>query len=289
MFKRFIFADMVLSLSTTSVHADAFEAGNKAFDKGDVAKAIKKWTASNRPEAAYRMGQIAEQGQVPNCDLNCALKWYQKSVDGDYIPALTPIGALYWNDGQKDKGLAVFQFAARWNEPNARSLLEQMDQEVPDPDLWKNHLRQQEYLRAQAQLAEVERQQAMAAYAPALGQIFGCMIAGAACGYQPPPPVYMQSPQPAPPRATSGSRAPTRLCPDGSYVVGERCYLAPDGSYHGGQPRMAPDGSYVAGEPRLAPNGQYLGGYGPTRLCPNGSYVRGSRCRLMPDGSYVGE
>lgn len=82
-----------------------------------------------------------------------------------------------------------------------------------------------------------------------------------------------------------------RLCPNGQYVVGTGCFLAPDGSYTGYKPTLAPDGTYVGGKPRLAPNGQYIGGQPQQRtiLCPNGAYVVGTRCRLMPDGSYRGE
>ena len=35
------------------------------------------------------------------------------------------------------------------------------------------------------------------------------------------------------------------LCPDGSYVGGDSCNMASDGSYVDGDPTMAPDGNYV--------------------------------------------
>jgi len=36
-----------------------------------------------------------------------------------------------------------------------------------------------------------------------------------------------------------------RLCPDGSYVSGNRCKLCPDGTYIGGNRcKLKPDGSY---------------------------------------------
>lgn len=91
--------------------------------------------------------------------------------------------------------------------------------------------------------------------------------------------------------AQSGSAPQQRLCPNGKYVYGTGCYLAPDGTYTGYPAQMAPNGTYVPGTPRLAPNGQYIGGQQGQRtiLCPNGTYVVGTRCRLMPDGSYRGE
>lgn len=75
------------------------------------------------------------------------------------------------------------------------------------------------------------------------------------------------------------------LCPDGSYVGGDSCSLAPDGTYVDDEPRLAPDGSYVGGEPRLAPDGTYVGD--EPELAPDGSYVGGEPI-LAPDGSYVG-
>jgi hypothetical protein len=86
-----------------------------------------------------------------------------------------------------------------------------------------------------------------------------------------------------------GLAAPSgvHICPDGSYVGGGNCRIAPDGTYVSGQPRIAPDGTYTGGAPRLAPDGSYVGGAGRRTMCPDGSYVAGN-CRLAPDGSYVG-
>lgn len=154
-----------LAIVPSMAHADAFEAGNKAYNKGDVAKAIKKWASSKRPEAAFRLGQIAEQGEVPDCDQNCALQWYRRAIKGNYIPALMPFGALLYNDGQKEKGLAVFNLAARWNDQNARSLLQQMEEKVPDPDLWNNYVEQQ---RLAAERKRIEQDQANQTLAAAL-------------------------------------------------------------------------------------------------------------------------
>lgn len=83
------------------------------------------------------------------------------------------------------------------------------------------------------------------------------------------------------------------ICPDGSYVGGDSCQICPDGSYVSGGAGCAitPKGSYVParpGGPRIAPDGSYVPGGADTTICPDGSYVSG-RCKIMPDGSYVGE
>lgn len=100
------------------------------------------------------------------------------------------------------------------------------------------------------------------------------------------------TPQPSSsaPRENSRSSNGTAvtLCPDGSYVSGRACQMAPDGTYHGDRPQMAPNGRYTSGQPRMAPDGSYVGGSGPTTMCPDGSYVSG-RCQMAPDGTYVGQ
>ena len=77
-------------------------------------------------------------------------------------------------------------------------------------------------------------------------------------------------------------------CPDGSFITGKECYLAPNGTYLGGPPTLAPDGTFVVGEPRLAPNGKFVGSYGNVIQCPDGTYVAGYQCVLAPNGRFVG-
>ena len=59
--------------------------------------------------------------------------------------------------------------------------------------------------------------------------------------------------------ATVLSTKAQTLCPDGSYVGGGGCSMAPDGTFVDGEPQMAPDGSYVGGEPTMTPDGSYVG------------------------------
>jgi hypothetical protein len=44
-----------------------------------------------------------------------------------------------------------------------------------------------------------------------------------------------------------------------SYVWAGDVYLAPDGTFVGGEPQLAPDGTFVGGEPQLAPDGTFVG------------------------------
>jgi hypothetical protein len=67
------------------------------------------------------------------------------------------------------------------------------------------------------------------------------------------------------------------LCPDGSYVSGPYCQMAPDGSYFSSNPRIAPYGRYVA--PRIAP-------YGSSTPGPSLMPDRYIAPQIAPDGSY---
>lgn len=91
-----------------------------------------------------------------------------------------------------------------------------------------------------------------------------------------------------PVQSSTRDQAAVRICPNGSYVYGTKCQLAPNGQYLPGSATLAPNGQYVTGRPQRAPNGAYVGGNGPVSMCPDGSYVAGSRCVLTPNGTYVG-
>lgn len=78
------------------------------------------------------------------------------------------------------------------------------------------------------------------------------------------------------------------LCPDGSYVGGPTCNLAPNGRYVGGTPHITPKGDYVGGPPQMTPKGDYVGGSGKVTMCPDGTYVSGA-CHITPKGRYVGD
>lgn len=278
--------------------ASSLGAGLTAVERGDFARAYKEFAKSNRPEAPYYIGRMALAGEVPGCDANCALEWFRKAVEKDYIPALNQIAMLYYNDGQKETGIAIFQFAARWNDANSSELLREMGEDVPPPDLWNQRV-------VELQAVQQEQQRAQASSDQILGFALGAFLSGYSgrrsttkSSNQPSysAPLPIQNPIKRAPiggygtssTSGAGSQGRTMMCPDGSYVYGTRCSLAPNGSYLPGQARLAPDGTYVVGQPRLAPDGSYLGGSGRTILCPDGSYVVGSRCQLAPNGQYLG-
>jgi hypothetical protein len=305
---------LALGLSSAPVHADALSAGIKAAEKGDVAGAVKKFNKSKKPEAIFRLAQLAEAGLLKDCDkVYCAAEWYGRAANAGHVSGLTHLAILNFNNGFKDIGIQQFQRAARWNDPLARDLLSQMDENVPQPDLYDQAVERQ---RQQQLAARQQQLEAQGQIAQMLGYFIGCGF-GSACvsqdasaySYAPKQqnlaPVRSYSPSPLQsnnslpvttnPRPGNSIQmensyvgSPAKMCPDGSYVAGS-CQMAPDGSYVGGQPHMAPNGSYVAGTPRMAPDGSYVGGTGPVTMCPDGSYVSGTSCHLTPNGKYVGK
>lgn len=295
-YKAILLSAALFGIFSSPAHADALSSGTKAYEKGDLRKAVEKWSQSQKPEAAYRIATLAEVGKIQGCDvIYCTASWYFKAATGGHIPSITHLAILNFNNGYKDVGVSQLQLAARWNDSLARDLLGQMDQVVPEPDLYNQALQQE---RARQFAVEIARQQRQAQIAQMLGYFIGCGLGGG-CAM---PSGNMVATQPASPAAPlvgpmSGTRhsspnvihapPPPQMCPDGTYVIGT-CKMAPNGRFVGGQPQMAPDGSFVGGTPRMTPNGRFVGGNGPITMCPDGSFVAGS-CRLAPNGQYVGQ
>ena len=271
-----------LLVMTAPALADSFDKGERAFQRGDYPEAVRLFSKSAKPEAAFRMGELAEKGQVLNCDLQCAARYHATSADAGYLPAIPAIAVLYYNNGQREQAFELFRYGARWNEPASQDFLQTNGYAVPDPDLWNAHI-----AKLQAEQAARQQQQDLAAYL--LGSFFAGYYGATAAPPVPPPSVQGASPVPrvaAP--SSSQPQGSMRICPDGSYVYGTECRIAPNGQYLPGPATIAPNGQYVTGRPQIAPDGTYVGGNGPVRICPDGSYVSGSRCVITPNGSYVG-
>jgi len=68
-----------------------------------------------------------------------------------------------------------------------------------------------------------------------------------------------------------------RMCPDGSFGAGNKCTMAPDGSFVGGRAHMAPDGSFVGDGHLRQKRSNSRNGSGRKRMsmCPDGSFVMG--------------
>lgn len=239
--------------------------GKKAFDRGNYNAAFCQWwpkAEAGDAIAQNNMGVLFENGfTVPQSDITAA-DWYLKSANQGFTLGMRNLARVQERLGYHDA-------AALW-----LSLSDRTEQ---------NH-------RAQ-----------MEAAASSLGFALGCALAGGclATGYYPrswanESPTDWRGSGFSTTNSRSSSSAtmdflrPITMCPDGSYVAGTRCWIAPNGQYLAGPPTIAPDGTYVVGTPRITPNGSYIGGTGPITICPDGSYVAG-KCRLTPAGTYVGE
>lgn len=150
-------ASMLLSAASPA-HADALSAGNAAYAKGDIGKAVEKWRKSPKAEAMFRIAELAEAGRLKNCDDKiCAINWYRKAAMAGHVPSITHVAILNFNNGFEDVGLNQFRLAARLNDPLARNLLAQMKQVVPEPDLYNQLVEEERQRQVAAQAAKEQR------------------------------------------------------------------------------------------------------------------------------------
>ncbi len=168
----------VLLGATSPAHADAISAGNAAYAKGDIGKAVKKWQKSPKAEAIFRIAELAEAGKLQHCDVvYCAVSLYRKAALAGHIPSVTHVAILNFNNGFEEEGLNQFRLAARLNDPLARNLLAQMKQVVPEPDLY-NQLVEDERQRQLA--AQAAKEQRALARQQAQQEIMGMLALGVA-------------------------------------------------------------------------------------------------------------
>lgn len=167
--------------------ADSYKKGEQAYQRQDYPEAVRLFSKSHNPKSYDRLGKLAEEGRVPNCDLDCAVRWYIKAADGGNLDSLPSIAIIYWNAQKQDIAIEVFNYAARWNEPLSREFLSQSGRPVPSPDLWNNHVEQQRLATIQAQEQQARND-----------QMFGALLLGAVTTWSAAQSGQAQGQQPAP-------------------------------------------------------------------------------------------
>jgi TPR repeat protein len=108
---------IVLVLSIVCLAAPAwadFKAGEKAYQRGDFATALREWqplAKQGQAIAQYHLGLLYSNGQgVPKDDAQ-ARQWYEKAANQGHADAQVNLGSLY------DYGRGVpqdFKMAVRW-------------------------------------------------------------------------------------------------------------------------------------------------------------------------------
>lgn len=154
-----------LFMMPTPALADPFHKGARAFQRGEYLEAVRLFSKSAKPEATFRMGQMAEKGLVANCDLLCAARWYATSADAGYIPAIPAIAVLYYNNGQREQAFELFSYGALWNDFASRNFLQVNGKSVPEPSLWNARVEE-----LHAEQTKRQQQKNLAAYL--LGSFF---------------------------------------------------------------------------------------------------------------------
>jgi len=96
MFKRLVVLLGLLGIVTVALLAD-FEAGRRAFEKGDYATALKEWMPladKGDSEAQRRIGGLYERGQGVIRNDSVALNWYRKAALQGNVKALFALGSI---------------------------------------------------------------------------------------------------------------------------------------------------------------------------------------------------
>ena len=172
---------------SAQAHADALSAGNRAYAKGDYAKALAKWQESGIAVALNNIAVMAEAGHVEGCDpVRCAADWFLKAGDDGYLPAITHLGLMNFDHGFKDQGQSFLNIAARWGDALARSSLIDRGLPVPEPDLYAARLAELQAAEAQRATSQQEADRNLAAVLAAGVSIWAAGQQGTANAYQQP-------------------------------------------------------------------------------------------------------
>ncbi|MEN6438588.1 MAG: tetratricopeptide repeat protein [Syntrophobacter sp.] len=119
----------LLLLASQAARAD-YDAGLKAFEKGDLATALAEWTLAaeqNDARAQYRLGAMFDRGQGVDQNSGEALKWYGLAAEQEYADAEYSLGLMsYFGQGVPQdyrEATRWFRLAVRHGKEDARYLL----------------------------------------------------------------------------------------------------------------------------------------------------------------------
>ena len=100
-------------------YAQDFGKGLEAAQKGDLATALREWSAlaeQGHVGAQYNLGVMYENGKGVTQDLKEAVKWYRKSAEQGTAMAQYNLGVMYENG----KGVTQdFKEAVKWYRQSA--------------------------------------------------------------------------------------------------------------------------------------------------------------------------
>ncbi len=85
-------------LAALSVAGADFQAGARAYDKGDFATALKEWlpvAEKGGSAAQFNIGLMYQEGQGVPQNFSEAAKWFERSADQGYVKAEHNLGAMY--------------------------------------------------------------------------------------------------------------------------------------------------------------------------------------------------
>ena len=114
-----VFGVTLLLASGGVGYAQDFQKGVKAYDKGDIATALREWrplAEQGDAEAQYNLGQMYRKGKGVLQDYKEAVKWYRKSAEHGLERAQNILGFMYANG----KGVTQdYKEAVKWYRKSA--------------------------------------------------------------------------------------------------------------------------------------------------------------------------
>lgn len=141
-----------IALSLSPAAADT-KAGVDAWQAGDYATAIKEWRAAAEagdPDAAFNLGQAYKTGRGVTQDLNEALNWYGRAMNGGHVQAADNYGLTLYQIGRKSEAMPYIQASSARGEPRA--------QYVYGAELFNGKLIEKDWPRAYAMMNRASAQ-----------------------------------------------------------------------------------------------------------------------------------
>lgn len=156
MSKRRLRAVVALLCLLTSGCVDQVQQGFVAYSAGRYDEAHSRWLPlanAGNAAAQYNMGLLWARGQSASTPRNMdrAGEYFFLAARQGFVQAMAPLAEYQLSKGNPDAALSWLMLAARWNDPMAIGMLNQMRAPVPPPDLALAH--QQAQANAQANLA----------------------------------------------------------------------------------------------------------------------------------------
>lgn len=117
------------------------ELGNKQYALGNYNQAASYWNPAAQagdPYAQFNVGLLWEGGlgSTPK-NKNEASQWFLLSAKQGYVPAMVKLARIQFDSDYNETAISWLNLAARWNNTEAKTLLNSKGLTAPYPDLYE--------------------------------------------------------------------------------------------------------------------------------------------------------